>query len=220
MAEQGGGDTQTRPVGPGALWPLAGAPSESAQFWGMVAGFGVLWGALEITLGSFLHALRLPFGGTMLAATAAALLVAQRQVMAHRGLSIATGVVAALCKSVSPGGLIVGPMVGITIEALLVEVALLVAPRSRVGAALAGALAVLWATTQKVLTQYVYYGGNLVDLFVALMERLAGAMGLTAAGGWQIVGALLAALCVAGAAVALWGRRVGVEVAARRKEEA
>lgn len=72
---------------------------------------------MEITLGSFLHTLRLPFSGTSLAAVSAALLVAQRQMLPRRGLSLTTGIVAAVCKSVSPGGVIFGPMVGITVEA-------------------------------------------------------------------------------------------------------
>jgi hypothetical protein len=198
----------------GQLWPISSRSLRSARFWGMVAGFGALWGALEITLGSFLHALRLPFGGTMLAATAAALLVAQRQVLPTRGLSLATGVVAAICKSVSPGGVIFGPMIGITVQALLVEIALLLAPRNRFSAALAGALAVLWATSQKVITQYVYYGGDLIELFITLMERLAQSIGLSAVGGWQLVGGLVLVICSLGALVSLWGHSVGRSVLA------
>jgi hypothetical protein len=183
----------------------------------MVAGFGALWGALEITLGSFLHALRLPFAGTLLAAVSAALLVAQRQVLPRRGLSLATGVVAAICKSVSPGGVIFGPMVGITVEAALVEIALLVAPRSRLSAALAGALAVLWATSQQVMTQFVYYGGDLIALFMELMERLAGMVGLNSAEGWHIVGGLVGTICCAGALVSLFGHSVGRSMAHERQ---
>ncbi len=200
------------PHGDGQLWPLTGQTLKSAKFWGMVAGFGALWGALEITVGSFLHALRLPFGGTMLAAVSAALLISQRQVLPRRGLSLATGVVAAICKSVSPGGLIIGPMIGITVEALLVEIALIIAPRSRAGAALAGALAVLWATTQKVITQFIYYGGDLLSLFVAFMEGLARMVGVSAVGGWQVVGGLVMIICFAGAAVGLYGRGIGRSV--------
>ena len=162
----------------------AALASEAARFWAMVAAFGALWGALEITLGSFLHALKLPFGGTALGVVAAALLVAQRQVLPRRGLSLATGVVAALCKSVSPGGVILGPMIAITAEALLVELALLPAPRSRLAAAWAGALVVCWATFQKVIGQYVYLGEDIIDLYVALLEQGARTAGLSPAAGW------------------------------------
>jgi hypothetical protein len=189
------------------------ALSSTARYWGVVAAFGALWGALEFTLGSFLHVIKIPFGGTMLAVTSAALLVAQRQLLPRRGLSLATGIVAAICKSVSPGGLILGPMVAITVEALLVELALLPAPRSRACAALAGALVVFWATFQKVISQYIYLGGTVIELYVALLERGAELVGLTSEGGWQALGALVGVLCLVGSAVALWGRGVGRQVA-------
>jgi hypothetical protein len=197
----------------GSLWSIAGSVKGSTRFWGMVAGFGALWGALEITVGTFLHALKLPFGGTAMAAVAVALLVAQRQLLPQRGLSLATGVVTAICKSVSPGGVILGPMIGITVEALLVELALLIAPRSRVGAFFAGALAICWATFQKVISHYVYFGGSILDLYVALVEQGARLLGLSPEGGWRLLGGLVLALMTAGGLVALWARGVGQQVA-------
>lgn len=199
----------------GGLWTV-GAPHPNARFWANVAAFGALWGVLEITLGSFLHALRLPFAGTALAAVSASLLVAQRQLWPRHGLSLATGLVAAICKSVSPGGVILGPMVGITVEALLVELALLIAPRSRLGAALAGAAAVCWATFQKVISHYVYFGGSVIDLYLALLRRGAQLGGLPGEAGWQVLLGVVTAIGLAGAIVALWGRSVGVEVTRHR----
>lgn len=203
----------------GTLWPVIGRSSSSTRFWGTVAGFGAIWGALEITLGSFLHALRLPFSGTLLAAMAVALLVAQRQVLPQRGLSLATGLVAAICKSVSPGGVIFGPMIGITVEALLVEIALLIAPRSRIGAFVAGALAIFWATFQKVFSHYVYFGGSILDLYVALVEQGARMLGISPEGGWQLLGTLVLVLVSVGGIVALWARRVGRRVALSLNED-
>jgi hypothetical protein len=200
------------------LWLVAESPSESARFWAIVAAFGALWGAMEITLGTFLHVLRIPMTGTTLAAIAAALLVAQRQLLPRRGLAISTGIVAAICKSVSPGGLIFGPMIAISVEALLVEVALLLAPRSRPAAALAGSLAVCWATFQKVISQYVYYGGSIVDLYLALIAQGARLVGLDRSGGLQVLGGVVAVICVLGAAIALWGRSVGLQVARELRE--
>lgn len=208
-------------LGPGksGLWPLlttvpaSGTSVTASYYWGVVACFGALWGALEITLGTFLHTLKLPFGGTMLAAVSASLLVAQRQILPRRGLSLMTGIVAAVCKSVSPGGVIFGPMVGITVEAALVELALIVAPRSRIGAALAGALAVCWASFQKVISQYIYFGGTIIELYIAALERGSNMVGLSAEAGWQVLGGVVVAIALLGAVVALWGHSVGRQVA-------
>lgn len=183
-----------------------------------MAAFGALWGALEITLGSFLHTVKIPFSGTMLAACSAALLIAQRQLFPARGVSLATGVVAAICKSVSPGGVILGPMIGITMEAFLVEAALLPAPRSRATAALAGALVVFWATFQKVISHYVYFGGSVIDLYIALLEQGARAVGLTPEAGWRVIGIFVALIALAGAVIALLGHRVGRRVREQLEE--
>ena len=179
------------------------------RFWAYVTAFGALWGAFEITLGSFLHTLHLPFAGVLLASTGAGLLTAQRQFLPTRGISLATGAVASLAKSLSPGGVILGPMVGILTEALLVELALLPAPRSRSGAAVAGMLCALWATLQKILSQYLFFGGTILELYVALLRRSTEWLGISESAGWFSVAAFLSLLALMGAAGGVIGSRLG-----------
>lgn len=187
--------------------PLAAVRSQRL-FWSHAAAFGALWGSLEITLGSFLHNLRVPFGGFVLTAVGAALLVAQRQLHPAAGLTVATGCVAAACKSISPGGVIFGPMVAIVGESLLVELALLMAPRARPSAALAGMLALQWTTGQAVLGQYVYFGGDVLELYLQVLGRLAQRLGWRGGAPW-LLAVVLGGLAVLGAAVGLAGHRVG-----------
>jgi len=179
------------------------------RFWAYVTAFGALWGALEITLGSFLHTLHMPFTGALLASAGAGLLAAQRQFVPTRGLSLATGVVASLTKSLSPGGIILGPMVGIMTEALLVEMALLFAPRSRVLAAVAGAFCALWATLQKLLSQYIFFGGTIIDLYVAILRRASEWLGISESSGWLAVVGFLGVIATVGALCGLAGSWMG-----------
>jgi hypothetical protein len=179
------------------------------RFWAYAAAFGAAWGTLEITVGSFLHALRVPFAGLTLAAVGAALLVAERQLVAARGLTVATGLVAAACKSLSPGGVVVGPMIGITTEALLIEAALLVRPRAAAGAALGGALATLWSVSQKLLGQVLFYGGDILALYGAALRRLGGWLGIDRAAGVRAIAALLLVIVLAGATAGVLGWRAG-----------
>jgi hypothetical protein len=180
----------------------------TSPFWSTAAAFGALWGTVEITLGSFLHTLRVPFTGAILASIGAALLVAQRQVAPARGLSLATAIIAALCKSLSPGGAILGPMIGISVEGLLVEVALLGMPRFVGSAVLAGALAAMWAVFQKVLMQFVLYGGTAIEVYKAVLKRAGEWLGRADAG-WWIAAVLLAIIAAIGAAGSVLGWRVG-----------
>lgn len=187
----------------------------SLSFWPGVAAFGALWGVAEITVGSFLHTLRVPVTGLLLASAGAGLLVAQRQVLPRRGASLATGFVAALCKSLSPGGAILGPMLGIVMEATLVEMALLLAPRSVATAVLAGMLAGTWSVCQKVFIQYLYYGGTVVDLYLALLRQVADFAGLPDALRLPVLGGVIGAIALVGAAGGLVGWQVGREGARR-----
>lgn len=185
------------------------AGREPDRFWPTVAAFGALWGVVEITLGSFLHTLRLPFTGVVLASTGAGLLVAQRMIMPRRGAALATGIVAALCKSLSPGGIILGPMIGISVEAMLVELALLVAPRSVGSAIAAGMLAAMWALFQKLFVQVVFYGATVLELYLALLRRAGDWLGIPPGAGWTALWVLLGVVALIGATGGLLGRRIG-----------
>ncbi len=183
-----------------------------ARFWAQAASFGALWGGVEITLGAFIHTMRIPFSGVLLAAFGAAILVAQRQIVPMRGLSLATGAVAALCKSMSPGGVILGPMVGILSEAMAVEFALLFAPRARVGALLAGCLAASVTVLHQVLSLWVYYGGRILDLLFEAVSKVGQLGGTGTDAGWWAVGLLGNLIIAVGAAGGLLGWYLGKDV--------
>jgi hypothetical protein len=188
---------------------------ERARFWAHATTFGALWGAIEATVGSFLHAVKIPFGGVALAASGAALLIALRVVFPVRGVLVAAGAVCACVKMVAPSTLIVGPMIGILIESLLVELAC--APfGARAGSALlGGSLATLWALTQKVLVQVVLFGAPIITIYREIASRAELWLGLPKAGGWSVVIGFASIVALVGAIFALTGLRAGREALAR-----
>ncbi len=191
----------------------------SASFWSYAAAFGALWGSVEITLGTFLNTLRLPFAGVILASIGVVFLVAARQIVPRRGTSIATGLVAALAKSLSPGGIILGPMIGILSEAAVVELVLLPAPRARPAAALAGIICALWAASQKILTQVLLYGSVVLDLYLTALGRARSWLDLPPSTGWWAAAGLSILIATIGATAGIIGHRVGVVVVAKRTSE-
>ena len=152
--------------------------SDRERFWAYATTFGALWGAIEATAGSFLHALKVPFAGTLLAACGATLLVALRVLCPRRGVVLAAGLVCALVKLTSPGTVLVGPMVGIVMESLLVEIACLPLGAKAPTAVLGGALATAWALVQKVLTQVVLFGAPVILLYREVLVRAEAWLGL------------------------------------------
>jgi hypothetical protein len=189
---------------------VSSASGARIRFWSHAAAFGALWGAIEITLGSFIHALHIPFSSALLAAVGAVVLVAQRRLLQVRGLTLATAVVAAVCKSISPGGIILGPMIAILLEGVLLELSLSMMPRSPVSAAVGGSLAALWCALQKLIAQLVLFGATVIDLYLALARRSFDWMGLPLEYGWWAVGALLAAVVLVGATGGLIGWKIGL----------
>lgn len=190
--------------------------AERDRFWGHATAFGAMWGAIEVTLGSFLHALKVPFGGTFLAATGAAFLVALRTVYPRRGVLLGAGVVCAGVKLLSPSTNVLGPMVGILVESTLVEIVCLLGANP-VAAVVGGALAALWALTQKVLTQIVLYGRPVIALYRELLGRGEAWLGLRPTGGLRVVLLLVVVASLLGGAAGLFGQRVGSVVRARRR---
>lgn len=144
-----------------------------SSVWKKAALLGSVWASMEIVLGSFLHALRFPFTGTLLSAIGISILVAGSRIWDDRGLVWRTGLVCAAMKSISPSAIILGPMIGIVLEALLLEMALRVFGRSTAGYLLGGALAVTTPLTQKIVTLLFAYGMNAARLISALYEFLA-----------------------------------------------
>lgn len=183
--------------------------NKRARFWAQAAAFGALWGGVEITLGAFIHTVRIPFSGALLAAFGTAILVAQRQVVPMRGLSLATGAVAALCKSMSPGGVILGPMLGILSEALAVELALLLAPRSSVSALLAGVLAASATVLHQLFSLWLYYGGGVLELIIEALRKVGQLAGSGSHAGWWAACALGMVIVALGGAGGLIGRHLG-----------
>lgn len=182
---------------------------ERARFWAHAATFGALWGAIEATVGAFVHAVKIPFGGTMLAATGAALLLALRVVYPRRGVIVAAGAVCACVKMVAPSTLILGPMIGIFVESVLVEIACLPLGANAGSAVIGGALATTWAITQKVITQVVLFGAPVIVLYKELLTRAETWMGLPKSGGISVVVMFATVVGVLGATFASVGLRAG-----------
>lgn len=151
-----------------------------------MAVFGALWGAVEITLGSVLKALHLPFNGALLATAGLAIALIGRLFVPRRGSTLFIGVIATLLKLFSIGGVVVGPMIGILSEALLAELALsLFGKPSRVAFLLAGALGLCWTVIQPFFTGALLFGRDMFEVWFDLINSGSRLLGLgTGAAVW------------------------------------
>ena len=180
------------------------------QIWLSAALLGSLWAAIEIILGSFLHNLGLPFTGTILSAFGVALMAAGTQVWPEKGILWRAGILCALMKSVSPSAVILGPMVGIALEALIMEWTTRLLGRNIAGLLLGGALAATLPIFQRIAGLLFTYGLDIARLYMALYETAAGALHISTFGAIDLVVAWLAMNLLLGAGAALIGMRAGI----------
>lgn len=163
--------------------------------------FGTIWGAVEIGLGSVLHALHLPLNGLLLAVFGLTIVLIGRLFVPRRGSTIYIGVVAMLLKLFSIGSVVAGPMIGILAEATIAELVLSAfGSPGRISFMLAGALGVLWTLIQPFFTGLLLFGRDIYVIWLDLLDSGSRLLGLPlTAVGWILV--LLAGLhLIAGAA--------------------
>lgn len=179
-------------------------------FWAYVTIFGTLWGGLELTLGTFLHILHVPKTGLIMTSLTVILLIAQRVIYPRRGATLGAAIIAACIKCLSPGGIILGPVVGILSEALMIELGLLLTSRSILTAMIAGILAIFSCQLQSLFKMWLYYGNDFIRAIIKVAEKFFD-VHWTAALGFTIIGGLAAVLtgigCIAGTTGYMSGRR-------------
>jgi nucleoside-triphosphatase THEP1 len=177
--------------------------------WREAAVLGGLWAAVEIAAGSFLHNLRVPFAGMLLASCGVALLVAGDRRWGGRGLIWRAALVCALIKSISPSAVILGPMIGIFTEGLLLEGAVRALGSRRLAYWLGGAFAVLWSFIQKILILLITYGTNIAVLYEEAYRFAARQIGTTGDGAFSLLFWVGAVALTIGTVAAEAGYRIG-----------
>jgi ABC-type thiamin/hydroxymethylpyrimidine transport system permease subunit len=142
-----------------------------------VAIFGAIWGALELTLGSYLHVIFPPLAdtflvGLLMASLGAIVALIGRRFVPRTGSVFMISVVAAILKMISIGGVTVGPLVAILAEGLLMELGLIIARRpTRWAFVFAGALAVAWNFFHKFIMMYILFGKGAYEVYVGMVQQ-------------------------------------------------
>jgi hypothetical protein len=183
--------------------------------WTYAALFGTLWGAIEASLGTAVHLGQLPFRGDVMGLAGLLCLVTLRRLQPRAGVCLLAGVVAIFLKIFTLGGLYPGPIVGIGIQALALEVALTGSGGRPVGAALGGFVALATNPLQKIVTVWVVTGTVAVKSYLLLIQNTAGFIGLGGLNPVTILIAIVTAKGALGAAGGLWAWWVGGRVMRR-----
>ena len=172
--------------------------------WTYAALFGALWGALEATVGTAVHLGKLPFRGMIMGLLGLLCLVCLRRLQPRPGVCLLAGVVAIFLKVFTLGGLYPGPIIGIGIQALALELALTGSGGRAIGAAIGGFLALATNPLQKLVTMWIVTGTEAVKAYLRLFQESAAAVGLEGLSPVLVVTAVVSFKGVVGALGGLW----------------
>jgi hypothetical protein len=186
-----------------------------ARPWTYASLFGAVWGALEATVGTAVHLGNVPLRGTIMGLIGLLCLVCLRRLQPRPGVCLLAGVVAIFLKIFTLGGLYPGPIIGIGIEALVVEIGLTATGGRAIGAAIGGFLALATNPVQKIVTMWVVAGTDAVNAYFRLLEDSAAALGLQGLSAQLVITGIVLGKGTVGSVGGLWSWRVAGRVMRR-----
>lgn len=196
----------------------APAKPQLGDLWIKAAVVGGLWASIEIIVGSFLHNARIPMAGSLLAFTGTILLIGFYQLWPQRGLIVRAGLITAIMKSISPSAFILGPMTGIMLEAVLIELMIMMFGNNLFGLVLAGIASVSSALFHKLINLLIFYGFDLIQIYVNIVNFALKQLGIKEAEPLNILLFLLFLYAVFGIIAAILGYYIGQKSISLRKE--
>ena len=168
-----------------------------------------LWAGIEIIAGSFLHNLRIPFSGTILTFISIILVVGFFQIWPKYGIIWRAGVITALMKSISPSAVILGPMVAITVEGFIMELAVRIVGRNVTGYITAGMLTMVGILVHKIVRLFMLFGWDIFLIYEEMFIYATNILGFMPIQPVHAVTVLFIVYAFIGALAAFLGYRLG-----------
>lgn len=151
--------------------------------------FGALWGGVEISLGSLFHTLNVPMTGMFLSAIGLLVVMVARYFVPRVGSSLFLGVIAALLKMLSLGGIVIWPMIAIMFEALVAEGVLTVSKtNSRWTFMITGGLGVFYTLVHPFFSQGLLAGSGVLFVWEMLLQQGSRVFGIPVEAAWSVIG--------------------------------
>jgi ABC-type thiamin/hydroxymethylpyrimidine transport system permease subunit len=189
--------------------------------WVYIGLFGALWGGIELSLGTLLHVVFPPlantfFTGIILTSIGCIIALCSRFFVPQKGGILLVGVITALLKLVSPGGVKLGPIVAIIMESALMEGSLFFFKKKRAsGFMLAGSFALAWNFLHRFVMMRLLYGNHFMDVAVKMAKGGSRLFGIDEVQILAVLGILLVIQISAGIVSGLLAWKLGVEIMKR-----
>lgn len=183
--------------------------------WTAAALVGTLWGALELSVGTVLHLSRIPLRGLVMVALGLICLTTLRRLRGRPGVIVTAGIVAAFLKVFTLGGLYPGPLIGILLEALVVEIVFDVAGTHRISAVLSGAIVSALTPIQMTVMIWLVAGRETLGATASAVSASMAQLGIAGVPPMLALGAVVVACALVGAGVGGWAWKLSSGVMGR-----
>jgi hypothetical protein len=178
-----------------------------------IAVLAAMWAVSESVLGGQLHALNIPFSGVVLAAIAVFLMITCRSLVPKIGSILIMGIVVALLRILSIGGVILSPTIAIIMEALLIELAMTLSRRvTALSSSIGGMLVLLWTFVHPFVVQPLLFGLPMLTIYKRTIVSGSQILGIDPANIIVILGALLIIHGIVGIVAGMVGWRFSTKV--------
>lgn len=185
--------------------------------WTRLGLIGGAAGGIEMTVGSVLHATKVPARGLMMCSLQGAMMTFAGFGLAQPGRVVWVPFISAGLKALSPAGSRVRPMIAIVMQGLLYGVSVQLLGWNAFAIALGGALIGAWSALQGLLLQYLLMGDDLIRAYDSTVLWLADQWGVTAPSLPVLVAAWAGFCALFAGAIALTAWRLRAPPAALQK---
>jgi len=138
----------------------------------LTALFGALWGVIELSLGTVLHASKLPFRGTILTIVAVVLISVSRSFITYKGSVIAISSVAASLKLITIPGFNITPFIAIIVEGIIGELVFTVLSYNFISSLITGSLILIYTLIHSFVMQGVFFGFNIYNVYIDIINSI------------------------------------------------
>jgi len=134
--------------------------------------FSALWAAIELSIGTILHASKIPFRGTILTIIAIIIITTSRSFVNYKGSIIAISSVTATLKLVTLPGFNITPFFAIFIEGLIGEIIFSLFSYSRLTSIITGSLTLLYTLIHSLIMQGVFFGFGIYKVYLGILNSI------------------------------------------------
>lgn len=142
------------------------------------AVFAAVWGLAEISIGTFLHASKIPFHGAIMSLAAISILVTAKSVLNYKGSLILLGIVTATFRLFLGVGFNITPFAAILIESLIAEIILNRFGFNRITCVITGALIMTYTLLHGLIMQAIFLGTDIYKVYYQLILNFTNKIGL------------------------------------------